>query len=632
MSDNAETNSTSTTQSGRLSHLTLAALGIVYGDIGTSPLYAVRECFRSDGGLDVTAASVLGVLSLIFWALVLVVSLKYLTFVMRADNDGEGGILALMTLAVPRRRQGGSAAFFTLMGLFGAGLLYGDGMITPAISVLSAIEGIHVATSALDHLVVPITLAILLGLFLVQRRGTARIGRLFGPVMLLWFAVLVLLGTFAMARNPVVLQAISPHHAVQFLAANRQAGFVILGVVFLVVTGGEALYADMGHFGARPIRLAWFALVLPSLVINYFGQGALLLADPTATRNPFYLLAPEWALYPLVLLAAAATVIASQAVISGAFSLSSQAVQLGFLPRTRIIHTSKDERGQIYVPTVNWLLFVAVIGLVLAFRTSSKLAAAYGMAVTTTMVITSILFYIVARRRWHWPWWAAGAIVGLFILIDLTFFGASLFKIPAGGWFPLLVGAAVAVTMTTWRRGQQVVADDLAGRLVTTDVLLNDIAAEPPMRVKTPAVYLTKDPRVVPLALLHNLRHNRVLHGPVGLLTIEIEEQPWVPLGGRAEVQPIGEGIYRIVAHYGFRQRPNVPNVLDQCRQYDLDLTGPDTTFFLGRVTLDVSRRLVMSRWRKYLFVWLSRNSDDASSYFGIPPEQVVEIGLRLQL
>ncbi len=630
---NAQSNgASSANRTGKLGSLTLAALGIVYGDIGTSPLYAVRECFHGEAHLSVTPANVLGVLSLVFWALILVVSLKYVTFVMRADNDGEGGILALMTLAVPRRSERRPAWLLTIMGLFGAGLLYGDGIITPAISVLSAVEGVHIATPAFDHLVVPVTLAVLLGLFMFQRRGTARVGRLFGPVMLLWFAVLVVLGAMAIARNPAVLSAVGPHHAIRFFAVNRQDGFVILGIVFLVVTGGEALYADMGHFGVRPIRLAWFGLVLPSLLINYFGQGALLLIDPATTRNPFYLLAPAWALYPLVLLATAATVIASQAVISGAFSLSSQAVQLGFSPRIGIIHTSKDERGQIYVPVVNWLLFAAVTGLVLAFRSSSNLAAAYGMAVTTTMVITAILFYVVARGRWKWPLWRATTLVGLFLLVDLSFFGANLFKIPDGGWFPLLVGVGVCLTMATWRRGQKVVASDLAEKLISTDALLEEITAEPPLRVNTPAVYMAKDPRGVPLALLHNLRHNRVLHQPVGLLTIVIEEQPWVPLDRRLEFRPLGHGLYRIVAHFGFKQPPNVPHLMDLCQQHNAEFKSPNTTFFLGRITLDISNRRVMSRWRKLLFVWLSRSADDASSYFQIPPDQVVEIGMRLEL
>lgn len=616
----------------KLGSLTLTALGVVYGDIGTSPLYAVRECFHGQANLAVTADNVLGVLSLVFWSLILVVSLKYMIFVLRADNDGEGGILALMTLAVPRRSGRPPARLLMLMGLFGAGLLYGDGIITPAISVLSAVEGVHVATPALDHLVVPMTMAILVVLFLFQRRGTARVGKLFGPVMLIWFSVLAVLGAIAIVRNPAVLAAVSPQHAVQFLAWNRHEGFLILGIVFLVVTGGEALYADMGHFGVRPIRLAWFGLVLPALLINYFGQGALLLSNPQTTRNPFYLLAPEWALIPLVLLATAATVIASQAIISGAFSLSSQAGQLGLSPRMATVHTSKDERGQIYVPAVNWLLFVAVMGLVLAFRSSSNLAAAYGMAVTTTMVITAILFYVVARQRWKWSRWRATGLVGLFLIFDLAFFSANLFKIPDGGWFPLLVGAAICLLMTTWQRGQQAVAAGLSEILISTDALLEEIAAEPPVRIKTPAVYMVKDPGGVPLALLHNLRHNKVLHQPVGLLSIQIEEQPWVPLDDRLEFKPLGQDLYRIIAHFGFKQPPNLPNVIDQCRQYNAQFANPETTYFLGRVTLDITNRPGMYRWRKQLFLWLLHSENDASSYFSIPPEQVVEIGIRLRL
>jgi KUP system potassium uptake protein len=617
----------------RLAPLTLAALGIVYGDIGTSPLYAIRECFAEDR-LPLTDGNVLGVLSLVVWSLLLVISLKYLTFAMRADNDGEGGILALMMLAVPRRvqRDRRHVHLFALLGLFGAGLLYGDGAITPAISVLSAVEGVNVAAPNLGHLIVPAALVILLLLFLFQHHGTARVGRLFGPIMLVWFFVIAGLGVAAILRYPAVLRAVSPHYAVTYFLENRWQGLATLGVVFLVVTGGEALYADMGHFGPAPIRLAWFLLVLPALLLNYFGQGALLLTDAASVRNPFYSLAPEWALYPLTALATVAAVIASQAVISGAFSLSFQAVQLDYLPRLRSHHTSKDERGQVYVPAVNWLLFAAVIGLVLVMGSSSALAGAYGMAITTTMVITAVLLYLVARRRWNWSRPAAGALIGLFLTFDLAFFAANVIKIPDGGWFPLVVGGGVCAMMVIWRRGTGAIFEKLAPSLATTEQLLAEIAENPPTRIDKPAVYLVADPEHVPLGLTHNLRHNRVLHQPLGLLTIVVEDVPWVPLEGRLEVKPLQENIYRLIAHYGFKQRPNVPNVLQQCRQFDLNFDLDETTYFLGRVTLDSKQRNPLVQWRNRFFIWLSRNANDASAYFNIPADRVVEIGMRIEL
>jgi KUP system potassium uptake protein len=612
--------------------LTLIALGVVYGDIGTSPLYAVRECFHGESRVPLTPENVLGVLSLIVWSLVLVVSLKYLTFVMRADNDGEGGILALMTLAVSRRGTGRKAWVLTVLGLFGAGLLYGDGAITPAISVLSAVEGMHVATSAFDEFVVPIAAVILLLLFLGQSHGTAKVGRLFGPVMLVWFAVIAVLGIAEIIQQPGVLAAVSPHHALWFFAANQWEGFVVLGVVFLVVTGAEALYADMGHFGAPPIRLAWFAVVLPALLANYFGQGALLLSRPDAVKNPFYHLAPDWALYPLVVLATAATVIASQAVISGAFSLTSQSISLGFGPRMAIVHTSKEERGQIYVPAVNWLLFAAVIGLVLSFGSSSRLANAYGMAVTTAMVITAALFFVVARNRWKWPLWIVAALTGLFLAIDLAFFGANLIKIHSGGWFPLLIGTAICVVLTTWIAGRRATAAALGDARQSVEELLHDVAENPPHRIPSPAIYLTASEVGVPVALVHNLRHNRVLHEPVGLLTVVIEERPWVPLDERLELTPLGEGLYRVFSHYGYKQPPNVPNVVELCAEREPAFAAEEATYFLGRMTLEITDLPGMARWRKRLFHWLLVNAGDVSAYFGLPPEQVVEIGLRVEI
>ncbi|WP_222436087.1 potassium transporter Kup [Rubripirellula reticaptiva] len=620
---------------------TLAALGIVYGDIGTSPLYAIRACFIGDGRLAVNEVNVLGVLSLIFWSLALVVSLKYLVFVMRADNQGEGGILALMSLITNPTRKRATAQdepclrvkFVVLFGLFGASLLYGDGIITPAISVLSAIEGVHVATGALDHLVLPTSLLILFALFWFQKRGTAKIGRLFGPAMIVWFAVIAVLGIAAIVKQPSALAAVNPIHAIVFFRVEGFAAFTILGVVFLVVTGGEALYADMGHFGKRPIRLAWFMIVLPSLLLNYFGQGALLLSDAATVSNPFYLLAPSWALIPMVLLATIATVIASQAIISGAFSLTSQAVQLGYLPRVSIIHTSKDEQGQIYVPVVNWLMFAGVVALVLSFRTSENLAAAYGMAVTTTMVITSVLLYLVAVNRWQWSRWFAVPLIGLFLCIDVAFFAANLPKIPDGGWLPLLVGVGLCVVMMTWNRGRQTVLRLLRRRLISTKELIDEMATSSPRRLNATAIYLTSHDEGVPMAMLHNVRHNQAMHNPVGLLTIDVEDRPWVSLEERLQIERIDSGWYRIVAHYGFKQRPNLPGIVEQCRQQCVDFGDPSAiTYFLSRVTLDIGNQPTMLHWRKLLFVALLRNADDPSKYFHAPPDQVVEIGTRLEI
>ncbi|WP_145216176.1 potassium uptake protein [Planctomycetes bacterium TBK1r] len=635
---------------------TIAALGIVYGDIGTSPLYAFRACFVGAGRLAVSEANVLGVLSLILWSLLLVVSLKYLAFVMRADNQGEGGILALMSLAIPRRRQSrqnldesesatvhtlassathrkSKTSVIILLGLFGASLLYGDGIITPAISVLSAIEGVHVATNAFDHLVVPTSLVILFALFWFQKRGTANIGRLFGPAMIIWFAVIGVLGVAAIVIYPGVLAAANPIQALQFFSANGFTAFTILGVVFLVVTGGEALYADMGHFGKRPIRFAWFLVVLPSLLLNYYGQGALLLTDASAVSNPFYRLAPSWALIPLVLLATIATVIASQAIISGAFSLTSQAVHLGFLPRVSILHTSKDQQGQVYVPVVNWLMFAGVVALVLAFRTSDHLAAAYGMAVTTTMVITTVLLYIVAVNRWSWNRWFAMPMLGLFLCIDVAFFAANVPKILDGGWFPLLVGVGLCFVMTTWSRGSDLVLGLLRQRSISACDLIDEMKTTLPRRIKATAIYLTSGDEGVPMAMIHNIRHHHAMHDPVGLLTIEVESRPWVPLEKRIEIVRIDSGWYRVVAHYGFKQRPNLPSVIEQCRQQGVDFGElAAITYYLSRLTLDVGNQSAMRRWRKMLFVALARNADDPSRYFHLPPEQVVEIGTRLEI
>ena len=610
----------------------LAALGIVYGDIGTSPLYALRECFVG-GELEIDRANILGVLSLILWSLLIVVSLKYLVFVMRADNDGEGGILALMTLTGIRCKHDSiRIPVVILLGLFGSALLYGDGMITPAISVLSAVEGLHVATTVFDHWVIPITLAILVMLFFIQKRGSAKVAKLFWPVMVFWFSVLALLGVSAIAMNPTVLAAISPHYAVNFFVINGWTGLAVLGTVFLVVTGGEALYADMGHFGLQPIRVAWFLVVLPALLLNYFGQGAALLSDPEIIRNPFYLLAPSWALYPLVGLAMLATVIASQAVISGAFSLTSQAVELGFLPRLSIQHTTTGERGQVYVPVVNWLLFAAVVALVLTFRSSANLAGAYGMAVTTTMVITSLLFYFVARNKWKWGLLPAVGLVTAFLIVDLAFFGANVPKIPDGGWIPIVVAIALTVVMVTWNQGRRFVFQNNEDAHLSLDELMQKIEQSSATRIGAPAVYLTPSTDRAPTALVQNLSRNQAVHRTIALVTVVVDERPWVKLDDRVEYKSLGQNVFQVIAHYGYRQQPNIPLMLETDQDLKEWFIGDDTTYFLSRVRFDITERPVMSMWRKSLFEFLARTSNDPSQYFQLPPGQVVEIGVHLPL
>jgi KUP system potassium uptake protein len=609
------------------------ALGVVYGDIGTSPLYAIRECFHGEYGVAVNAENVLGVLSLIFWSLLLVVSLKYLVFVMRADNRGEGGILALMALVTPgRRAERGPSRRLVVLGLFGAALLYGDGMITPSISVLSAIEGLEVAAPMLERWVIPATLAILVGLFLFQSRGTASVGAVFGPVMLAWFAALAALGIGGIAREPSVIAALSPVHAAAFFLHNGWHGALVLAAVFLVVTGAEALYADMGHFGRAPIRLAWFAVVLPGLLLNYFGQGALLLASPEAAHNPFYRLAPAWALYPLIALSTLATVIASQAMISGAFSLTRQAVQLGYSPRVAITHTSSGEIGQIYVPAVNWMLMLACAGLVIGFGSSSNLAAAYGMAVTTTMVITTILFYVLARGRWGWTRLAAGGLAGAFLAFDLAFLAANAVKIEHGGWFALVVAAFVFTLMSTWKRGRQVLAARLRASLLPLDALLGDLEAHGVARVPGTAVFMSGDREGTPHAMLHNIKHNHVVHEQVVFLTVETEEIPVVPPGERLTIEPLGNGFCRIVARYGFMETPNVTAVLAQANTPGFEFDPMRTTYFLGREKLIPAGRSGMARWRERLFALLAQNSQAATTFFRIPPNRVVELGAQIEL
>jgi KUP system potassium uptake protein len=630
-----------------LATLALGALGVVYGDIGTSPLYAFKECFFGAHGFPVNEQNVLGILSLIVWSLNFVVTFKYLSMVMRADNRGEGGILALLALARPSGTPRGLGRLLVAAGLFGSALLYGDGIITPAISVLSAVEGLSVATPALDHLVVPIAFLIILALFFFQRRGTAGVGAVFGPVTAIWFLCIAALGVAGIVRDPSVLRALNPYYAAEFFAREGVAGLQILAAIILVVTGGEALYADMGHFGRRPIRLAWFAVVLPALVLNYFGQGALLLDHPEAARNPFYSLVPGWALYPMVGVATAAAVVASQALISGAFSLTRQAVQLGYCPRVNIVHTSKTEIGQIYVPAVNNLLMIACLGLVVTFRSSDNLAATYGVALSGTMTMTSILFAVVARNRWRWDWWKVGAVTGLFLAVDLAFVGANLLKVPQGGWFPLVVAGLVFVLMSTWKKGRVRLSALVQENTLPIDLFLADIRRRAPHRVHGTAVFLTSHGAGAPPVLLHHLKHNQVLHQKVMLMSVVTEEIPSVDESDRVRCEELGEGFYQVTAHYGFMETPDVPSVLrtlsrDSGNGRPVSVVPAHTTFYLGRETLiptDGRRRdqaavpglVRMARWRKKLFIVMTRNAQSATAFFSLPPNRVVELGAQIQ-
>ena len=617
----------------RLFLLSLTALGIVYGDIGTSPLYSLRECFFGAHPVPVSHANVLGILSLIVWSLVLVVTVKYHVYVLRFDNRGEGGILALMGL-VGMEKSRSRAARITLivLGVFGASLLYGDGMITPAVSVLSAVEGLDVATPFFHPYIIPITLVILALLFFFQRHGTAAVGVVFGPIMLLWFGVLGVLGVRGIIQEPSVLYAFNPMHAVRFFISNGFQGFLVLGAVFLVTTGGEALYADLGHFGEKPIQIDWFSFVAPALLLNYFGQGALLIRNPSAAHNPFYLLAPNWALYPLVVLSTIATVIASQAIISGVFSLTRQAIQLGYLPRMEVIHTSSDEMGQIYLPTVNWALMVATMAIVVGFRTSTNLASAYGIAVCTTMIITTALTYFVSIDILGWSSVRALMVTGGFLVVDLAFFFANIAKISDGGWFPLLVGAAVMIVMTTWRRGRDILNDRLKEGALSVDLFLESLRHTSPPRVPGTAVFMTRNANGIPSALLHSLKHYKVLHQSVVLLSIQNQEVSHVAENERFEVEDLGEGIFRIFVHFGYMEEPAIPAVLAQINAPGLDLEPAQTSYFLGRETLIVTRkRPGMVLWREKLFASMARNASSASRFFALPPNRVVELGAQIE-
>jgi KUP system potassium uptake protein len=615
--------------------LGLGALGVVFGDIGTSPLYALRECFGAEYGLPLLPENIIGVLSLIFWTMIIVICFKYMMVVMRADNKGEGGILSLMAMAsggTEDRRSRTRHFILITFGLFGAALLYGDGVITPAISVLSAVEGLYLLTPAFEPFVIPLTIFVLNALFLVQRFGTGKIGVIFGPILLVWFAVLAVLGVNGIMANPTVLAALSPAPAFTFFMQNGLHGFLVLGSVFLVVTGGEALYADMGHFGRRPIRLAWFLIALPALILNYFGQGALLLSDPEAISNPFYMLAPKWGLMPMVILSTMATVIASQALISGVFSITRQAVQLGFCPRISIIHTSSREIGQIYVPAVNWALFIGVIWLVLTFKTSSNLAAAYGIAVTGTMVITTILAYEVAVHRWKWGKSKAVALFGFFIVVDIAFFGANAMKITHGGWVPLVIAAFIYMLMITWHKGRKILYTRLKERSVSVEEFCQRILRQPPLRVTGTAIYMSGDPSGIPVPLLHNIKHNKVLHERVALLTIQTKDEPFVPKKERVTIQEIMPNFYRIVVYYGFMEIPKMKHILEACRQRDIHFNVQETTFVLGRETILPSNIPGMSLWREKIFAIMSRNAQRPTAFFKIPPNQVIEVGIQVEI
>jgi len=613
--------------------LVVGAIGVVYGDIGTSPLYTLRTAFTGPHGLPLSEANVLGVLSVIFWALVIVVTLKYITLIMRADNRGEGGILALTAL-VSRGIEHRARLRWWLVGfgIFGAAMFYGDGMITPAITILGAVEGLEVIAPSLHTYVVPVSVAIIVALFAVQKRGTASLGAIFGPVMGVWFVTLGVLGGLEIARAPHVLVALNPEYAVAFIAGSPWRAFLAFGAVVLAVTGTEALYADMGHFGRSPIRRAWLCFVMPALVLNYFGQGALVLSEPTAIKNPFYLLAPDWALVPLLLLATLAAIIASQAVISGAFSLTRAAIQMGYCPRLTIEHTSERAIGQIYVPFINWMLLAAVIALVVGFRNSDSLAAAYGIAVTLAMLIDSILIYVVMRRLWNWPAWVAAGIAAPLLAIDLTFLLSNALKIPDGGWFPILIGAVVFTLLTTWKRGRIVLMDRLAEDAMPLDLFIQSIEASPPTRVPGTAIFLTGTQDRVPHALLHNLKHNKVLHERIVFLTVVTRDIPYVADEDRYEVKSLGCEFFKMTADFGFKEDPDVPALLEDCGQGGFAFDMMETSFFVSRETLIPTVAPGMALWREKLFVSMSKNATKASEFFQIPTNRVVELGTQVEL
>jgi KUP system potassium uptake protein len=610
----------------------LAALGVVFGDIATSPIYAVRECFHGEYSIDVSRANVMGVLSLMFWALVLIVCLKYMIFVFRAENRGEGGVLALTALIRGQGTSFSGRGVFISLGLFAACLLYGDGMITPAISVLSAVEGVGIITPVFGPYIIPLTIAILFGLFLIQRHGTARVGSLFGPVILIWLSFLAATGAAQIFRTPEVLKAVFPWYAFRFFMLNKLHGFVVLGAVFLVVTGTEALYADMGHFGTRPIRLTWFTLVFPALALNYFGQGAFLLIQPEAASHPFYSIVPPWAMAPAVLLSTLATIIASQAVISGAFSLTRQAIQLGYLPRLNIRHTSTVQIGQIYVAPVNWMLMVCTIALVIGFQSSSKLAAAYGVAVTSTMLITTMLFFIVAHRRWNWTLGWAVVLAGLFFMVEVPFFLANISKIFHGAWFPLVVAGFFFTMMLTWTRGRRMLSEQLRRIMPPIHQFIPDLNSRPLHKIEGEAVFLTGHLYAAPTALTKNVRHNRVIHSQTVLLHFQVEDVPRIPNLEKIRTEKLGGRFYLLNVRFGYMEYPHLKSIFALAAAQDLNLDLEKTSFYIGRENLVVAAKSKMARWRASLFIFMSRNAADAASFFDLPADQVIEVGVKLEI
>jgi KUP system potassium uptake protein len=614
--------------------LTLAALGIVFGDIGTSPLYAVREAFHGPHAMPVTQENIFGVLSLIVWSLILVISVKYLLFVLRADNKGEGGVLALTALAAPPRIASKFlwSKILLYCGIFGSALLFGDGVITPAITVLGAIEGLKIATPLFEHYVIPLTVGILAALFMVQKYGTAKIGTIFGPIILLWFTVLAALGINGMVAHPEIMNAVNPYYAIQFFIHNGWNGYIVLGAVFLVVTGGEALYADMGHFGRVPIQRGWFFVALPGLLLNYFGQGALILSRPETAENPFFFLAPDWFLFPLVIISTLAAVIAAQALISGVFSLTRQAVQLGFFPRVKIIHTSSHEIGQIYIPSVNWILFILTAWLVISFGSSSALASAYGIAVSLTMVITTILACTVAMQKWHWKWYIVASILVVLLSIDAVFMIANFAKILDGGWVPLIMGTVIFILVTTWRRGRQIMAQKLIEKSIHFEEFIKFTETSKAVRIPGAAIFMSGTATGVPFSLIHNVRHNKCLHTIIAILTVVSEEIPYVSEPNRVEIHEKGRGFYRIIAKYGFMDSPDIHDILKHCRENGFPIHLSETTFFLGRETVIPSNEPGMAIWREYLFAFMSKNAERATDYFSIPPNNVIEVGLQIEI
>ncbi|TKC90245.1 potassium transporter Kup [Trinickia terrae] len=617
-----------------LHSLAIAAIGVVFGDIGTSPLYSLKEAFSPAHGIALTNNSILGVISLLFWAIVIVVGIKYVLFVMRADNNGEGGVLALMALSLRSfDSRSKAAAVLMALGIFGSCMFYGDAVITPAISVISAVEGLEIATPQFSHLVLPITIVILIALFWIQRHGTALVGKLFGPIMILWFITIAILGVYHIARAPGVIAALNPYYAASFMSAHMLQAYVVLGSVVLVLTGAEALYADMGHFGAKPIRMAWYVLVMPSLVLNYFGQGALLMQNPKAIENPFFLLAPDWALLPLVVLSTVATVIASQAVISGAYSLTAQAIQLGYVPRMKVLHTSELAIGQIYVPVVNWMLLFIILCIVIGFKSSDNLAAAYGIAVTATMVITTVLACVVMVKVWKWNKALVAFIIGAFMIVDLGFFGANLLKVEEGGWLPLGIGALLFFLLMTWHKGRMIVKERTAADGIPLAPFLQGLLAHPPHRVSGTAIYLTGSDTLVPVSLLHNLKHNKVLHERTIFLTFVTRDIPYVKDEERVTVRDVGGGLFVVRAAYGFNETPDVKaTLLEVGRMYDLTFELMDTSFFLARETVVPTQLPGMSVWRERVFAWMHQNAAKPTDFFAIPANRVVELGTKIEI